>query len=235
MGRLRSSVKAARKRGALWVRLVDVVRLLPSAEGRARLWTRLVHARQVHQTTPETAEDRYPELFDLAASLAPGAERVLSFGCSTGEELAALRRRFPRAEIIGAEINPRSRKIAARRVSADRRSSIVPPTALNRNFDVIFALSVFQREPHKMAEMEIEDLSPYYPFVRFDEGVSDLVRKLRPDGLLCIINAHYRVEDSSVRHLLEAVTASPPMDSILFGPDGRRLERPLASTIFRKL
>ena len=232
---LRSNIKAARKRGAQWVRFVDLVRLLPSAEGRARLWTRLVHAGEVHQTTPQTSEERYPELFDLAATLAPDAKRVLSFGCSTGEELISLRRRFSKAEIVGAEINPRSRAIAVRRVSADTRSAVIPPKALDGTFDVIFALSVFQREPHKIAEMELEDLSEFYPFARFDEGIRQLVEMLRPNGLLCVINAQYRVEDSSVSDLLEPVAASPSMDSIMFGPDGRRLDRPIARTIFRRL
>src|SRR5690242_19616262 len=128
--RLRSKIKAARKRGARWVCLFDIARLLPSAEGRARIWTRFAHSREVHQTTPETAKERYPELFDLAASLVPEAKRILSFGCSTGEELVALRRRFPTAEIIGVEINPRSRAIAARRVASDARSTVVPPKGL---------------------------------------------------------------------------------------------------------
>lgn len=231
---LRSSIKAARKSGALWVRVLDVVRLLPSAEGRARLWTRLRYAGEVHQTTPQTGEERYPELFDLAASLAPEAERILSFGCSTGEELISLRRRFPNTEIVGAEINPRSRRIARRRLSADTHSSVVAPKALDGSFDAIFALSVFQREPHKIEETELDDLSEIYPFARFDRSLNELVEMLRPKGLLCIVNAHYRVEDSSAGDRLEPVSQSPLMDRIMFGPDGRRLDRPIAKTIFRK-
>src|SRR5436309_512742 len=164
---IRRRVKAGRKGGALWVRAADVLRLMPTAEGRARLWTRFAHAGEVHQTSPDTAEERYPELFDLAASLRPDAARILSFGCSTGEELIALRRRFSEAEIVGAEINPRSRRIARRRVQLDRRISLVPPQAIDGTFDAIFALAVLQREPHKIAEMHVENLSGFYPFPRF--------------------------------------------------------------------
>lgn len=202
---IRSRVKAARKRGARWVELVDTIRSLLTAQGRSVLWTRMVHGREVHQTTPQTGEDRYPELFDEIARLARAAQRILSFGCSTGEELIAIRRRFPMAEIIGAEINPRSRRIAARRTAGDPLTTVVPPDMIDGSFDLLLALAVLQREPHKVAEMQIEDLSVYYPFKRFDAAVRELVTRLRIGGLLCVDNAHYRVEDSSAAAALEPV------------------------------
>jgi len=231
---IRSRIKAARKRGALWARLLDVARLLPTAEGRSVLWTRLAHGREMHQTTPETAEERYPELFDLVARLAPAAKRILSFGCSTGEELAALRRRFPAAEIVGAEINSRSRRITARRIAGDPLTTVVPPDAIAGSFDLLLALAVFQREPHKIAEMQTQDLSLYYPFERFDAAVRDLAARLRTGGLLCVDNAHYRVEDSSAAAELEPIRSSPVMTGLMFGPDGRQLHGISAQTIFRK-
>ena len=232
---LRSRIKAARKRGSAWVRFLDIARLLANAQGRGQLLTRILHGRQTHQTTPQTAPNRYPELFDLAASLAPDAVRVLSFGCSTGEELVALRHRFTDAEIVGAEINPRSRKLARGLVHTDPHTTVVPSKALAGTFDLIFALAVLQREPHKIAEMGVEDLSPFYPFARFDDLVTQLVGMLREGGLLCVINAQYRVEDSSAAKELQPLLDSPAMDPIIFGPDGRRLEKPVARTIFRKV
>jgi SAM-dependent methyltransferase len=230
----RARIKAARKRGAFWVRILDVARLLPTAEGQARLWTRLVRAGEVHQTTPDTRDERYPALFDLAAVLAPDAKRILSFGCSTGEELVSLRRRFPGAEIVGVEINPRSRRIAAARVSDDPRTA-VRPGAENGIFDAIFALAVLQREPHKIDEMDVSDLTPFYSFEKFDAAVSNLVAMLRPGGLLCVQHAHYRVEDSSAAVELEPIPASPLVEGRLFGRDGRKLEGVSARTMLRKL
>lgn len=232
--RLRERIKSARKRRALWVRLLDTGRLLATAEGRARLWTRLLHGREVHQTTPQTAEDRYPELFDFIAELAPSARRLLSFGCSTGEELAALRRRFPEAEIIGAEINPRSRKIAARRFEGDPRIKLVPPNAIEGHFDVVLAMAVLQLEPVKIAEMEVVDLTAFYPFARFDHAIADLTERVRRGGLLCVANAHYRVEDSRAARRLEQVPFAPSCSGDLFGPDGMRLRGATAASLFKK-
>ena len=232
--KLRSWIKRARKRGALWVRTLDAVRPIGTAEGRWQLWTRIAHGNELHQTTSYTADDRYPELFDLAARMRPDAARILSFGCSTGEELAALRRRFSGAEIIGAEINSRNRRIATRRAAADSGMSVVRPNAIAGVFDLVFALAVLQREPHKIAEMDVDDLSAHYPFERFDAAVGELVDRLDLGGLLCVIHAHYPVEASTAFAELEVVAESPLMESPLFGRDGRRLARPVARTIFRK-
>jgi hypothetical protein len=144
---IRSSIKAARKRGAPSVELVDVRRLLRTAEGRSVLWTRFAPGREVHQTTPQTAEDRYPELFDELARLARG-QRILSLGCSTGEELAAIRRRFPAVEIVAAEINSRWHRIAARRIVGESLISVVPPQMIDGSFALLLALAVLQSEPH---------------------------------------------------------------------------------------
>lgn len=232
--RLRSRIKAARKRGAFWVRLLDLARLLASSDGRSRLWTRIVHRRQVHQATTVTAEDRYPELFDQAAALAPDATRILSFGCSTGEELASIRRRFPDATIVGAEINPRARCLAARKAASDPGIEVVRPDAITGPFDLIFALAVLQREPHRIGDLQVSNIASHYSFARFDAAVGDLVRLLRPGGLLCVFHTQYRVEDSAAMRLLEPVPTSPLLGAPLFAPSGERMNAPVARSIFRR-
>ena len=232
---LSPAIKAARLRRALWVRAIDAVGLLRTAEGRARLWTRLAHGRELHQTAPYTWLNRYPALFGLAAELKSGARRILSFGCSTGEELVSLRSRFPDAEIVGAEINARSRAIARRRVAADRRTMVIAPESIAGTFDLVFALSVLQRDPHGLKnEMAVEHLAARYPFARFDAGVRGLVARLRPGGFLVVANSLYRVEDSSAAVELEPIAGSPRMNRVMLTPDGRRLGGVIARTVFRK-
>jgi hypothetical protein len=233
---LRPKFRAARLRRALWARGLEEGKVLLTAEGWARLWTRLIHTGEIHQTAPFTWSNRYPELFDLAARLAPDATRILSFGCSTGEELVSLRKRFPSAEIVGAEINARSRAIARRKIRGDARTTVVAPHALKGAFDLVFALSVFQRDPKGIASLvEAKHLAARYPFSRFDEGIREVTGRLRSGGLLCITNALYRVEDSSVSAQLEPIHDSPAMDRVLLAPDGHRLGSAVAKTIFRKI
>lgn len=232
---LRARVRAARERGSPLVGLLDGIRRIRGAEGRALLWTRLANGAAVHQTSGTSWSDRYPELFDLAAKLAPDARRILSFGCSSGEELEALRRRFPDAGIVGAEINPRLRKLAAVRMAADPSVRVVAPGRIDGSFDAVFALAVLQRLPDQVAKRGVMDLSRSYPFERFDAAVSSLGARIRPGGLLCVTNAHYRVEDSSAAALFDAVDGSPAMPHPLFGRDSRRLSPDaVARSIFRK-
>jgi SAM-dependent methyltransferase len=228
--------RAARVRRALWARLFEEASLLLTAEGWARLSTRILHSGEIHQTAPFTWLDRYPDLFDLTAKLVPYATRILSFGCSSGEELISLRARFPDAEIVGAEINARSRAIARAKVAGDARMTVVAPQNVEGLFDIVFALSVLQRDPRGIAALvEAKHLAARYPFTRFDEGVRSLVARLRPGGLLCVTNALYRVEDSSVAAELEPIGDSPSMNRVLLGPEGGRLDAPIARTIFRKV
>lgn len=233
--RLRGAVRRGRVGGAGWVRALDALRALGSEEGRAALWTRTAHRGQLHQTSGHTEPERYPDLFDLAARKRPDAARVLSFGCSTGEELQAIRRRFAGAEIVGAEINPRSRRIARERMKSDGRASVVAPQEIAGRFDLIFAMAVLQVQPHRVADGGVEDLSAIYPFERFDAEVTRLVELLAPVGLLCVFNAHYRVEDSLAAAQLMAVEESPALDHPIFGRDGKRLAPgAVGRSLFRK-
>ena len=234
-GWLRRHIRSARKRDAAWLAVVDTARLMLSAEGRSRLWTQLVHGEEVHQPTSYTWTERYPALFDCASQLAPEAGRILSFGCGTGEELLAIRRRFPAAEIVGAEINPRSRRIASKRTAADPKIKVVAPKEISGRFDVIFALAVFQRAPLKVKAMGLEDLSSFYPFDRFDAGVSGLVQRLGPRGFLCVIHSQYPVEDSASARLLEPVLSSPEAPGPFFDRNGRPAPDAVSRTVFRRL
>ena len=228
-------VRDGRREGAAWVAALDALRALGNSEGRAQLWTRVAHARDLHQTSGHTEPERYPELFELAARLKPDAARILSFGCSTGEELEAIRRRFRDAEIVGAEINPRSRRIARRRVKAETKTWIGGPRVVTGRFDLIFALAVLQVQPHRVADAGIEDLSPVYPFERFDEQLMRLAVLLSPGALLCVFNAHYRVEDSSAAALLVGIEESSALEHPIFGRDGRRLPPDsVGRSLFRK-
>lgn len=147
-------------------------------------------------------------------------------GFASSISCACCRRR--QAEIVGTEINLRSRAIAKRRVASDACTKVIAPGALAGSFDVIFAPVLLQLEPHRTAEMAVEDHS------LFDRTVQELVGWLRSGGLPCVDNADYRNKDSSPAVELQPIADSPNMAGLLFGSDGQRLRDP-AKTIFRKI
>src|SRR5262249_17422028 len=152
------------------------------------------HRRGVHQLSHNTREDRYPAIFDAVCECLPseGAE-VLSFGCSTGEEPAALAERLPTARIVGADVSNHVLKRARRRYGQRTNISFVNAAKSRLDdvgpFDAIFAMSVFCRQPDTDS---LANCSELYPFQRFDEACSSLDALLRPGGYLILYNTNYR-------------------------------------------
>lgn len=203
--------------------------------------TRLTSAR-VHQADSSTWPDRYPALFSAAQALLrdrPHA-RILSFGCSSGEEVVTLRRYFPDAAIVGAEIN-RHLLRTCRGLPLDGNVTFVTPSAAalaaHGPFDAIFCMAVLTRRPHEVERRGLTDISAFYPFELFSGTVRELASQLTEGGLLIIEHALYRVDDALDALPLVAVgshgvgLAKGPR----FAPSGRRLEGPqLIARIFRR-
>lgn len=185
------------------------------------------HRSAMFQPYDDTCEDRYPDLFDrLAEYLGPLANpRILSFGCSTGEEVRALRRRMPDAEITGVDLNP-SVIAEARKVDPDHAKDYLvagrPPPGCT--FDAILALAVFR---HGVLERyQPRSSTGVMPFARFEEAIAMLDRALAPGGYLAIFNAHFRFADTPVSAHYEADSlrlAGQLPQVPLYGPDDRRI------------
>lgn len=211
-----------------------------SPELRALERLRHQHDGVLFQPYGTTSEDRYPQLFDaLAQRLAHfPAPRILSFGCSTGEEVRALRTRLPNARVTGIDLNPRSLAIARRNdrhpLSDYREASAPLP---DDRFDAVLAMAVFR---HGVLEAERpEDCSAVLPFARFAEGVAMLDASLEPGGWLALYNSHFRFVDTPTAEGYACdwlrMTDHRPLD-LLYGPDNRRLAGMTDDAVlFRKL
>lgn len=215
LARLKQTVRTQRASGPpairYGIRAVDAVRALGRAcyrftrDGQARAITllRWFQADRLHQTTPVTWMDRYPQIFSACREFFDGnpAIRILSFGCSSGEEVITLRRYFPGAHIIGAEINPKNLALCRKHPTDDRMHFIRSDRATiarHGPFDLIFCMAVLQRTPHLVDADRITSLKKLYPFEKFDRQVNELDSFLKQNGVLVIHHAQYFFRDASV-------------------------------------
>jgi SAM-dependent methyltransferase len=177
-----------------------------------------------------TTPDRYPAEFEaVRQALSAPAARILSFGCSSGEELLSLRRVFGDAAIHGIDINPLAVRTARRRVQglpgitvAKGADAAGEPAA---SYDVVLALAVFRHG-------SLKDFPPRCDhrirFADFERTVATLSAAVRPGGVLVIRHANFRFTDCAVAAGYEPVLTGLPSatDSAttpVYGPDDRLL------------
>jgi 2-polyprenyl-3-methyl-5-hydroxy-6-metoxy-1,4-benzoquinol methylase len=164
------------------------------------------------QVSTYTEPNRYPEVFSLAAALTEPlaterARRVLSYGCSIGEEPFVLANTyFPDADILAVDLDEALLAEArAHRSVGDRiRYALSTHATLSAHapFDVIFAMSVLCRWPDTE---HMHDISALLPFESFVHQVEALDALLQPNGLLVIYNANYSLLDTPLADRYEVV------------------------------
>ncbi len=79
--------------------------------------------------------------------------RVLDLGCGSGLSTLELRRAYPQAEIVGADISPDMLEAASRRLPDARFVEGDAATIDTRGFDLVFANAVFHWIPNHLAAL----------------------------------------------------------------------------------
>jgi SAM-dependent methyltransferase len=177
-----------------------------------------------------TLPDRYPWLFGFAAGRVGSRQdlRLLSFGCSRGDEVFSLRRYFPAAAIKGIDINPRNIARCKLRAHAQGAVNVAfklsattqgEPTAY---YDAIFCLAVLCNGD--LTTSGALRCDPGLDFDRFDRMVGDFARCLKPGGLLLLHTTNFRFCDTAVAPDFEMVYEADPRHlalDVLFDRDNR--------------
>lgn len=233
------------RRRPFLIRFVGALRRLASDRSyRNHMWLRLRRPSGVFQWVNKTRANRYPRIFRFVQQQlgADSAARILSFGCSTGEEVFTLRRYFPRATIKGLDINAANIAICRKRLRATSDAHISFETKgstadePDAAYDAIFCMAVLRHGGLKRPEVTRCD-----HLIRFEDfaaAVADFHRCLKPGGLLVLRFSNFRLADTPAVAGFETllrVKTLPPAELPLFGPDNRRL--PGVSdpdTVFRK-
>lgn len=191
--------------GRAWPRIAGALwRFATSPAYRNYLLLRWRRPKNLFQLSSLTWTDRYPDLFQFARDeLGDGtALRLLSFGCSTGEEVFTLRRYFSQARIKGLDINAASIGQCRRRLRECPDSGIdfeVADTTSrepSNAYDAAFCMAVFR--DGSLADPGIDRCDHLIAFSRFSAQIDDIARCLKPGGLLLIVHANFRFTDTPV-------------------------------------
>jgi 2-polyprenyl-3-methyl-5-hydroxy-6-metoxy-1,4-benzoquinol methylase len=191
-----------------------------------------------------TLPDRYPWLFQFAAAhLEDGhGVRILSFGCSRGEEVYSLRNYFPAAAITGIDIDPRNIDFCLARARAEESAGMTFVTAATtegertESYDAIFCLAVLCLAD--LTTSGAQRCDPHLRFENFERMVTDFSRCLKPGGLLLLHTTNFRFCDTAVARqfdvLLEAEPAQLAPD-VQFDRDNTLMRGPrYCAVAFRK-
>lgn len=147
----------------------------------------------IHQKNNTTQYNRYPEIFKVCKSYFKGkTPKILSFGCSTGEECWSLTHYFPYSKITGVDID---KDILFKAELQNHHININYTTELKGEYDLIFAMSVLCKWEDTMDK---QDISSIYHFKQFSGQVKELDSHLSKGGLLVIYNANFRLKDTDI-------------------------------------
>lgn len=192
-----------------------------------------------------TQHDRYPGIFTFVCGQLSDivAPHLLSYGCSTGEEVFTLREYFSCAEIVGIDINPYNVAVCRKRLirSGDahiRFELAGSPRAEPESFyDAIFCMAVFRHG--ELGASNADYCSHLIRFADFEQTVTDLCRCLKPGGYIVIRHSNFRFSDTAIASEFDVVFSvdneQSRADTPLYGSDNQRLVGTIYSElVFRK-
>lgn len=169
---------------------------------RSETFIETFYRKGVHQRVTFTMHNRYPLIFkactDYFLNRNISDPSILSFGCSTGEEVFTIGEYLPNARITGVDINSwcirQCLKINHNPNFSffNRNSKEFENTTL---FDAIFCMAVFQRTENRTERNN--QISQGHTFEQFEKEIDVLDEKLKIGGLLIIDHSDFSFTDTT--------------------------------------
>lgn len=209
---------------------------------RRSWWLSVRRPPNCFQPHSDTAPDRYPEVFTALRGLLEEQThpRLLSFGCSVGDEITSLRSHFPAAEITGIDIsagNIRDCRRRFRRAGDERvllRHAGDVAAEPNEHFDAALCMAVFRHGD--LAVDRPPSCANLITFSAFERTVAGVARTVRVGGYLAIDHSNFRFSDTRASLSFEVVAVRPTtVDDLAGTPQYDRDDRPVADAPYREV
>lgn len=188
------------------------------------------------QRSRSTDCNRYPEIFRIVSNFFRGISiSILSFGCSTGEEIESLNYYFSNCIIEGCDINEECKRAARQRLKKfSHKNEIRIIDEPSRRYNCIFAMSVLCRHED---EKEYSRLFEIYPFSMFEGAVGYLHDHLEIRGILAIYNSNYRFCDTKFfkDYRNVGLQSSGKPNVLKHYPNCKRMIKPYPHAIFQRV
>ena len=174
------------------------VKFFMNSRYRSERITRIRYPKEMIQSSSATRMNRYPDLFKNAAKDLIGIPepKILSFGCSSGEEVFTIKAYIPNAKITGVDINHRVLSMAKKKVSSEAIRFIHyrnKDWISEAPYDCIFALAVFQKSEHRDPAQDTALES--FTFKQFNYMIHKLDSILKPGGMLVLDHIDFAFQD----------------------------------------
>ena len=165
-----------------------LMKFIFSSSFRGQSISKILYKKHFHQFSHYTEENRYPDLFEICRNYLSGEANpeILSFGCSTGEEVFSLGGYLPNAKITGADISDWCIRECLKKNTGNRYNFLHSKSGEFgdlKKMNAIFCLAVFQdpnnREP-------LTKVAKDFTFSQFEKQLIELDKKLNHGGLLII-------------------------------------------------
>jgi len=182
---------------------------------------------KIHQYSTYTEKNRYSDF--LHKIIISEKSKILSFGCSTGEECITLNNLFKNCDIFGTDIRDDLEDVCKmKNVNFIKYNDLC-----NHKFDAIFCMSILCKNPELL---NLNNSSIIYPIHKFNELLLFIHSLLKINGKLIIYNTNYRFCDSIIYEKYKVSFIDINKDELpKFGKTGEKINENYNEFVFEKL
>jgi hypothetical protein len=219
--------------------------LLLIPDVRRSWFLRIRRPENLFQPHNDTSFNRYPEALRFLRSRIDddAGTHLMSFGCSTGDEVFTIRHYFPASTITGIDISTGNIRICRQRQRAEGDGRMQFKTAgradaePSESYDAVLCMAVLRHGD--LSELQPQSCARHLSFAAFESTCAELAQCVRSGGYLAIEHSNFRFGDTPSADQFDVALRRPQLPVDLRTPQYDRQNQRIEpdgyrDVIFRK-